>query len=90
MKARNLLTVSLLALSAVPALSAHAHAVRSTGIARNPAAAAAERAQGSWRKRDVASGGAASPVGASVARVTNGHGNRGGQGVGFVSLPPAH
>ncbi|NML29906.1 hypothetical protein [Paraburkholderia antibiotica] len=88
MKARNLLTVSLLALSALPALSAHAQMVRSIGIARNPAVAAADRAQGSWRNRNVTSGVAASPSGASSTQANaGGNGNRGGAGVGFVPLP---
>ncbi|MGF6665820.1 opacity protein-like surface antigen [Paraburkholderia atlantica] len=94
MKARLLLAVSLFALTAAPKLPAHAQRVRSPGIAGNPAVAGANRAHGDWRKRHASTGGAASPAGASATPppngAGNGTGNRGGHGVGFVPLPPAH
>ncbi|OLL30527.1 hypothetical protein BTH42_16385 [Burkholderia sp. SRS-W-2-2016] len=96
MKARHFLIVSLLAASVLPALSAHAQVVRSIGIARNPAAAAAERAHGEWRQRNLSggSGGAVSAAGTSTAEGANSNpanagnaDNRGGRNVGFVQLP---
>jgi hypothetical protein len=95
LKARHLLAVSLFFLLAVPVLSVQAQTVRSLGIARNPAVSAANRAQADWRNGNPWVGSAASPGGASAPQAGNGsgnntRGNRGGYGVGFVPLPPAH
>ncbi|MCC8394458.1 hypothetical protein LJ656_17825 [Paraburkholderia sp. MMS20-SJTR3] len=73
--------------------------VRSIGIARNPAAAAAQRAHGEWSQRNLSggSGGAVSAAGPSAAETANSStantGNadsRGGRNVGFVQLPGVH
>ncbi|WP_233848561.1 hypothetical protein [Paraburkholderia sp. HD33-4] len=94
MKTRHLLAVWLFALTTVPVLSAHPQRVRSQGIAGNPAVAAPNRAHGDWRNHHVSTGGAPGPSGASATQSAYGAGNsagkRGGHGVGFVPLPPAH